>query len=285
MSITKIKFLGIYLVVGLVIVSSVSWAATSPIPPKENPATRMSSMEQEIKDLKTENTIQEKTLQSVDRFQQQIISERQNHQQFVEGMFSTFINYILGILTVAGILFVILSYFFGNNFKEHFRERFEECVADAKKKALEQLDHFKSEVDRYSDIVKKEREYLNQRITVLHDKGHNLSQEIELLRKAGYSVKNIQLGEIDLYIANLNDTDVLVISADERADLVRIFELVNTKVNLAAKKIPIAIYVKGRNDSLNKLLDQYPLALSANMPLTLINSIYTISKIKSLLGS
>jgi hypothetical protein len=285
MSIVKIKFLGIHLVVGLIIVSSVGWAATSPIPPKENPATRMSSMEQEIKDLKTENTIQEKTLQSVDRFQQQIISERQNHQQFVEGMFSTFINYILGILTVAGILFVILSYFFGNNFKEHFRERFEECVAEAKKKALEQLDHFKSEVDRYSDIVKKEREYLNQRITVLHDKGHNLSQEIELLRKAGYSVKNIQLGEIDLYIANLNDTDVLVISADERADLVRIFELVNAKVNLSAKKIPIAIYVKGRNDSLNKLLDQYPLALSANMPLTLINSIYTISKIKSLLGS
>lgn len=244
---------------------------------------RLAAIETKIDELQKANSIQEKAQDSSEKFQERILGERAAHQQFVENMFSTFISYILGIISVTGIIYALITWYFGSNAKEHFSEKFDAHVADAKKQALERLNHFKIEMNSYSENLKREREYLEQKITVVKDKTNNMAQETELLRKAGYSLKVISLQDTDLFIADLNDTDVLVISVDEKTDLIKVFEQINLKVNISAKKIPIAIYVKGRNDSLNKLLEQYPLALSANMPLTLINSIYTISKVKSLL--
>lgn len=250
---------------------------------KSTDSQRLISIESKIEEIQKSNLIHINAQENAEKFQEKIISERESHQQFVENMFSTFITYVLGILGVTGILYTLLTWFFGNSAKEHFSEKFDSHVADAKRQALERLDQFKTEMNDYASILKKEREYLDQRITVVKDKTNNLTQEIDLLRNAGYSIKIISLNDMDLFIADLNDTDVLIISVDEKTDLLKVFEQINLKINIAAKKIPIAIYVKGRNDTLNKLLEQYPLALSANMPLTLINSIYTISKVKSLL--
>lgn len=249
--------------------------------------SRLDGIEKQLLELQTQSAVQEKSLKSVESFQEKVLIERQGHQQFVENMFSTFVNYVLGFLTVCGIAFGLITYLFGNNCKEHFNEKFEESVGNAKREALQKIDQFSSQIEKYSSIIELERKYLSQRISVIEiDKTKNLiGQEIDLLRKAGFSVKLVAPGNhpLDFFMNDVTDTDVLVIVATAQDDLLRVFENINSKINLSSKKIPLVIYVKERNETLNKLLDQYPLALSANMPMTLVNSIYTVSKIKSLL--
>lgn len=252
--------------------------------------TQINTLNQKIEEIQTEKKNQQIVNEAVEKIQNKIISERESHQQFVEGMFSTFINYVIGIMTVSGLLFVVLTFFFGNNAKEHFKEQAADSILAAKKDILKDLDDLKSEIAATSATLEIERKYLKQNIAFVEesDAQNAIDSELELLRKMGFSVKNIKSSPSDVLIqfSNvLSDADVLIVSATTHTDLVKLFETLNAKLNLTAKRIPLVIYVKGRNESLNRLLEQYPFAMSANMPMTLINSVYTVSKIKSLLKS
>lgn len=247
---------------------------------------RLDSIEKQIPKVQAMDSAQGDSLMLLNSFQDKILSERQSHQQFVENILSSFINYVLVFLSVCGLVFGLVTYFFGNNCREHFSDRFEKNVAEAKNEAMQKLDQFKSEIDYYSFAIEQERKYLSQRISVVQvDPKNIIANEVELLRKAGFRVRyfcdNNSLA--GFFASSSNDTDVLVLAVSPEDDLVSLFENFNSKINLASNQIPLVIYVKNANSFLPKLSGQYPLTLSANMPMTLVNSIYTVSKIKSLL--
>jgi|GEM_PF-4348588 len=238
-----------------------------------------------LNDLKRDSSVGQKYQAVFEKFQDKISHERSSHQTFVESTFSNFINYIQLIIGISGLLFIILTAYFGNNARKYIENKMNDKLAEAETDLQKEVSKFKAKLNNISGTLDAERSYLKQNITYIQtkDSAENLKIEIELLRNAGFSIKNVTKTDPSFYVLDdLKDTDILLVSASPSDDLVAIFESANNHINLSAKKVPIIIYCKGRVEKFNDLLEQHPWVIASNMPLTLVNSILTASKIKSL---
>lgn len=245
----------------------------------------LSDIKNEISSMKKDKENGEKYQALFDKFQDKIVKERSSHQTFVENTFSNFISYIEIVIGASGIIFIVLTLYFGNNAKKHIEAKMNEKLSEAETDVQKEVTKFKGKLEGLNAELDTERSYLSQNITYIQtqNSSDNLKAETELLRNAGFSIKKVSKAHPRYYgLDDLKDTDVLLISASQDDDLVEVFEAVNNHINLSAKRIPIVVYCKGRVEKFNDLLDQHQWVIAANMPLTLVNSIFTASKIKSL---
>lgn len=248
-------------------------------------SNRIDDLQSELKAVTEHNNLDKGYQEVFEKFQDKIVDERSSHQSFVETTFSNFISYIQTVISVAGIIFVVLTFFLGHNVRKFSEEYMKKKLIEAEKNIQNYVGEFKSKLESVAGTLDVERSYLKQNITYIRtiNSTESFNVELDLLRNAGFSVKNISRPSPEfLNLENLKDTDILLISADEKDDLVSFFESINNHINLSANKTPIIIYCKGRLDTFNQLLERHPWVVVSNMPLTIINSVFIATKFKSI---